>query len=169
MAQPVTERDFALFMPPPPPAANTRGKSAARIQGNTALKPAAKPQAAPPRPQVAPLPAEPEDTIDTKKEKAWAVWKKTFIAYGASAAVALCLFGAVQTELSYLNAVSERQELYQQLDQLRQEAISLETAIERKYSLDVIEQYALDVLHMAPIEGSRIRYRSNAGGDRVLR
>jgi hypothetical protein len=112
--------------------------------------------------------AEPEESIDSKKEKARMAWKKTLIAYGASAMVALCLFGGVQTELSYLKALSERQALYQELDQLRQQGIGRQAAIEQKYSLDIIQEYALGKLHMVPIEGGRIWYLTHPGGDSVL-
>ncbi|MDR3313728.1 MAG: hypothetical protein LBS96_04635 [Oscillospiraceae bacterium] len=157
---PVTERDFALFTPAQPAAAAPR-----KNQQTPRRKSAAAPA---PRPRVAPVAAEPEEAMAVKKEKARAAWKKTLIAYGASAVVAVCLFGGVQTELSYLKAVSERQTLYQELDQLRQQGISRQAAIEQKYSLDIIQEYALGKLHMVPIEGGRIWYLTHPGGDTIL-
>ncbi len=173
MALPVSERDFDLFTPARQP--EVRGRGAARRSAaaatNTAAKPARRRGTAEPapRPRVVPVVAEPEEPFALKKERARTAWKKTLIAYGASAVVAICLFGGVQTEVSHLQAVSERQALYRELDQLRQESISHQAAVEQKYSLDVIQEYALKKLHMTPVEGGRIWYISHTDGDKVLK
>ncbi|MDR2524719.1 MAG: hypothetical protein LBC83_00775 [Oscillospiraceae bacterium] len=153
MASSVTERDFEMFAVP----------ASAPVPGR---RPAARP--APVRePRV--LPAKAEESFKRKKEKARIAWKKTAVAFGVSAVVSLCLFGATGAELSFLQANNEKQALLQELNYQREVAINRQAAIEQKYSLEIVQDYALNKLHMVPIEGGRMWYLQHPGGDTVLK
>jgi len=54
------------------------------------------------------------------------------------------------------------------LEQAQQRNIGYQTQIERKFSLEVIQNHAKEHLHMVPIEGGRVRYINVSRGDERL-
>jgi hypothetical protein len=106
--------------------------------------------------------------MQQKKAQARTSWMRTLVAWAVSGVVALCLFACVKTELGYHLALREQQALYRQLEEAKQRSISFQARIEQKYSLDLIQEYALNKLHMIPLEGSRIYYLTPAQGDQIL-
>ncbi|MDR2753484.1 MAG: hypothetical protein LBB50_04160 [Oscillospiraceae bacterium] len=138
---PLTERDFAMFEP-------------ARTQ------PQKKPQEPIRKVQ------DPEgESLGSKKLREHKVWMQSLVAYAVSGAVTLGLLMMIQTETQHHRATVENQLLLQQLQNARQRNISVKTQIERKYSLEMIQDTALRTYHMVPVEGRRVTYLQQPLGD----
>jgi len=148
----LTEADYALFEP-------------ARVNMPYAQpKPQIKPRREPIR-EVRPPREEPRHT---KNERARRVWAQTLIAYAVSGVVALCMFMVVQTEVEHHRAMVHQRDLTARLETARQENISMQTRIDRKYSLEIIQEAALRDYHMIPIESGRVTYLNILQGDRRI-
>ena len=144
----LTEADFAMFEP-------------ARVQVPYA---SAKPRREPIR-EVKPPKEEPRQNKDERARRAWT---QTLIAYAVSGVVALCLFMVIQTEVEYHRAMVRQQALKDRWETAQQENISLQTKIDRKYSLEVIQEAALRDYHMVPIESGRVIYLNILQGDQRI-
>ncbi|MCL2107223.1 MAG: hypothetical protein FWH26_09260 [Oscillospiraceae bacterium] len=155
---PFTQADYDMFTSA---AARDRG-SAAPARRQPERRPEKK------RKSFSTVPQKPEASLEKKKARARDAWKTTAIAYGVSAVVAVSLFAGVQTQLARVQALNQQQELYAQLDQEEQRGLARRSAVEQKFSLESIQEYALKHLRMVPIEGGRIVYIETAQGDRVL-
>ena len=148
MAMPLTEADFALFEPAPA----------------AAPAPRAKPRRQPMR-EVKPLK---KADRQSQNERAHKVWMQSLIAYAVCGIVALCLFMVVQSEAGYHKALVEQRSLMATLEQAQQRNIGYQTQIERKYSLEIIQNHAQKQLHMIPVEGGRVSYINVSRGDERL-
>ena len=144
----LSEADFALFEP-------------ARVAiPHTNVKPRREPMR-----EVRPPAEEPRQSKDLRARIAW---KQTLIAYAVSGAVALCLFMVIQSEVGYHRAMVRQSELSARLAAAQQENISLQTKIDRKYSLEVIQEAALRDYHMVPLESGRVIYLNLLQGDQRI-
>lgn len=144
----LTEADFALFEP---------SRVAVPHAG-------AKPRREPIR-EVKPPGEEPRQSKDERARRAWT---QTLIAYAVSGMVALCLFMVVQSEVEYHRAMVRQQALSARLEAAQQENISMQTKIDRKYSLEVIQEAALRDYHMVPLESGRVTYLNLLQGDQRI-
>ncbi|MDR0532094.1 MAG: hypothetical protein LBG83_08530 [Oscillospiraceae bacterium] len=142
MGLPLTEEDYALFEPARIPAVH-------------------------PRP-VREVEARPKESQQSQNERAHKVWMQSLIAYAISGLVALGLFMVVSAEAGYHQALVRQRALSAQLQEAQQRSIGYQTKIERKFSLDVIQDYARNQLHMTPVEGSRVTYINVERGDQRL-
>jgi len=144
----LNEADFALFEP-------------ARVRiPHTNIKPRREPMR-----EVRPPREEPRQSKDLRAQTAW---KQSLIAYAVSGAVALCLFMVIQSEVSYHRAMVRQSELNARLAAAQQENISLQTKIDRKYSLEIIQEAALHQFHMVPLESGRVTYLNILQGDQRI-
>lgn len=144
MGLPLTEADFALF--------------------EAVAAPQVKPRREPVR-EVTPLKKE---SKQSQNERAHKVWMQSLIAYAVTGMVALCLFMVVQSEAGYHQTLTQQRTLYAQLEKAQQRNIDYQTQIERKFSLNIIQDYAKNQLHMVPVEGGRVTYVNVARGDQRL-
>ena len=149
----LTERDFALFE-----------SAAAPVREPLRPDPRTKPRRQPMR-QVRPPR---EESMDSKKAKALVTWKRTLTTYAIVSAVGLCLFAMVQAETEYHRAMTQQQRLQVQLAREEQRNISYRTQIERKFSLEIIQDIAISQFHMVPVEGGRVTYLNIPRGDQLL-
>jgi hypothetical protein len=143
---PLTERDFAMFEPARAPL------------------PPAKPKQPPVRAVQSPA----EESLASKKAREHKVWMQSLVAYAVSGVVALCLFMVVQSETARHRAMVEQRNLFSQLETVQQRNINYQTQIERKYSLELVQNIALQQYHMVPIEGGRVTYLNVLRGDQRL-
>ena len=153
---PLTEYDFSLFEP---------ASSAAPVRAPVRPDPRTKPRREPIRPVRAPR----EESLESKNAKAHRVWMRSLVSYAIVSAVALCLFAVVQAETDYHRAMVRQARLYDQLSAAQQRNISYRTQIEHKYSLEVIQDVALNEYHMVPMEGGRVTYLNILRGDQLLK
>lgn len=152
MSLPLTEADFALFEPrAAAPAVEPR--------------PAKGRQPASPVRELKPLRKE---SRESKNEKALVAWKQSLMAYAVCGVVGLGLFMVVQSGADYHQALMKQRELMVTLEQAQQRNIGFQTQIERRFSLEVIQNHAKEQLHMIPIEGGRVRYINVSRGDERL-
>ena len=149
----LTERDFALFE-----------SAAAPVREPQRPHPKTRPRREPMR-QVRPPR---EESMQSKKAKASLVWKRSIVSYAIATAAGLCLFAMVQAEAEHHNAMVQQQRLQTQLSNVQQRNISYRTQIERMYSLEVIQDIALNQYRMVPIEGGRVTYLNILQGDQLL-
>ncbi|MDR1927526.1 MAG: hypothetical protein LBQ33_02680 [Oscillospiraceae bacterium] len=153
---PLSQADFDLFAPLP---AAPDATPAHKVPGKAKPEKRGRPHA---------LPRQPEAPMQVKRQKERKVMKQSLIAWGTSALVWLCLFACVEVEVDYQQALRVQQQLFVQLEEEKQRSIGAQAEVERKYSLDIVHEYALQQLHMVPIEGSRVTYITSSYGDRVL-
>ena len=144
----LTEADFAMFEP------------ASIAIPHVKVKPRREPirEVRPPR----------EESRQSKQARASLVWRQTLIAYAVSGIVALGLFMVVRAEVSIHEAMARQSELHAQLEAVKQENISMQTRIDRKYSLEVIREAALYEYRMVPIESGRVIYLNSLQGDQRI-
>jgi len=146
---PLTEYDFALFEPAP-----------------TRTSPA--PQVKPRREPIHPVRPPKEEPLQSKNAKAHKVWMQSLVSYAIVSAVGLCMFAVIQTEVQHDQALAQQEKLYQQLSTVQQLNMSYHTQLERKYSLEVIQDVALNQYHMVPVEGGLVTYLNIGKGDQRL-
>ena len=144
----LTEADFAMFEP-------------ARVDiPHVQVKPRREPirEVRPPR----------EESRRSKEERARLVWRQTLVAYAVSGIVALGLFMVVRAEVSYHEVMVRQSGLSAKLETVKEENISMQTRIDRKYSLEIIREAALYELRMVPIESGRVTYLNILQGDQRI-
>jgi len=149
----LTERDFAMF-----------DSAAAPQRTPQRPHPKTRPRRQPLR-QVSPPD---EESLDVKNAKAQKVWKQSLVAYAIASVVGLCLFMVVQTETEHHRAIVQRQDLQAQLAVQQQRNISYRTQIERMFSLEIIQEIALNEYRMVPVQGGRVTYLNLERGDQLL-
>ena len=149
----LTERDFSLFEP-----------AAAPVREPQRPHPKTKPRREPMRRVRPPQ----EESLESKKAKAQKVWRRSLATYAIVSAVGFCLFAVVQSETEHHRAVAERQQLQAQLAVAQQRNISYRTQIERQFSLEIIQDIALNEYRMVPVEGGRVTYLNIRRGDQLL-
>jgi hypothetical protein len=93
---------------------------------------------------------------------------QSLLAYAICGVAALCLFIVVQSEAGYHKALTEQNILKVELEQAQQRNIGYQSQIERKFSLETIQNYAKEQLHMIPMEGGRVFYINVSRGDELL-
>jgi len=149
----LTERDFALF-----------DSAAAPVRAPVRPDPRTKPRREPIRPVRSPR----EETIQTKKQKAQLVWRRTLVSYMIVSAVSLCLFLVIQSETEHHRAMVQQSRLESRLSSVQQRNIKFRADIEHMYSLEIIQDIALNEYHMVPVEGGRVTYLNILRGDQLL-
>lgn len=166
MALPLREEDFAMF---------TSQKSAAAPQRepqrpHPKTKPRRERAPAPQRRErpVRQVPAMPEETMQAKNQKAKAVWKRTLVSYAVVTGVAFSLFAIVQSETAHYRAVRENHQLQAELSVVQQRNISYRTQVDRMFSLEVVQDLALNQYRMVPVEAGRVTYLNIPRGDQLL-
>jgi len=165
---PLTDADFALFEEPAAAAAAPQQRPA---RGRPSARPARQPAVHKPAVQkpavqaVKPLKGESRQSKDDRAHK---VWIQSLTAYAVCGIVAFCLFMVIQSGAGYHQALMEQRQLMVSLQQAQQRSIGYQTQIERKFSLEVIQNYAKDELHMIPIEGGRVTHINVSRGDERL-
>ena len=150
----LTERDFSLFEP----------AAAAPQREPQRPHPKTKPRREPMRTVRPPR----EESLTSKNAKAQAAWKRSVVAWAIVSAVGFCLFAMVQSETAHHGAMAERQQLQAQLAVEQQRNISFRTQIERKFSLEIIQDIALNEYRMVPVEAGRVIYLNILRGDQLL-
>jgi len=152
------EEDFAMFVPSAP--------------ATSAAAPKRQPQR--PHPKTKPrrerkpmrrVPALPQESIEAKNEKAKHVWKRTLVSYAIVTAVAFGLFSIVLSETAHYRAVSEHQQLQAILAVEQQRNISYRTQVDRMFSLEIVQDIALNQYRMVPVEAGRVTYLNIPRGD----
>lgn len=143
----LTEADFALFETEPVPYAEPAQQKRGPIKTVKPLK---------------------DESVQDKKDKGRRVFIQSLIAYAVTGVVALCLFLVIQSGAQYHVALLEQQQLRQELELAQQDNINYKAQLERKYSLEVIQNTALQQFHMVPIEGGRVTYLNITHGDQRL-
>jgi len=108
------------------------------------------------------------DTMEQKKRKEHKAWKQSLVAYAVTGLAGLCLFLVVQAGAQHHTAMVENQRLAEQLKVAQQNNISYKSQLERKFSLEVIQDTALRKYHMVPIEGGLVKYLNITHGDQRL-
>jgi len=154
---PLTDADFALFEEPTAAAAPQQRPA----RGKTSARPVHKPAMQ----AVKPLRGESRQSKDDRAHK---VWIQSLTAYAVCGIVAFCLFMVIQSGASYHQALMEQRQLMVSLQQAQQRSIGYQTQIERKFSLEIIQNYAKDQLHMIPVEGGRVTPINVSRGDERL-
>jgi len=149
----LTERDFTLFEP-----------AAAPVREPQRPHPKTKPRREPMRPVRAPR----EESLDSKNAKAQQAWKRSIAAWAIVSAVGFCLFAMVQSETARHGEIARRQQLQAQHALEQQRNISFRTQIERQFSLEIIQDIALNEYRMVPVEGGRVIYLNILRGDLLL-
>ena len=149
----LTEYDFSLFE-----------SSAAPVREPARPHPKTKPRREPMR-QVRP-PREP--SAESKQEKARQVWTRTLVSYAIVSAVGLCMFMVIQSQVDYHRATVQKARLETRLSNEQQRNMAYRTQIEHKFSLEVIQDIALNEYHMVPVEGNRVTYLNIMRGDQLL-
>ena|GEM_PF-1235920 len=164
MSLPLTDADFALFEEPTATTAAAAAPQQRPARGRPSARPARQP-AKPAMQAVKPLKGESRQSKDDRAHK---VWIQSLTAYAVCGIVAFCLFMVIQSGASYHQALMEQRQLMVSLQQAQQRSIGYQTQIERKFSLEVIQNYAKDELHMIPIESGRVTYINVSRGDERL-
>jgi len=141
----LTEADFALF--------ETR---------------AAEPQIKPKREPVRPVRQPKAEPLELKKVKAHKSWQQSLIAFAVTGLAGLCLFLVVQAGAQHQTAMVENRQLTEQLQVAQQNNISYKSQLERKFSLEIIQNTALKQYHMTPVEGGLVKYLNITHGDQRL-
>jgi len=149
----LTERDFSLFEP-----------AAAPQREPQRPHPKTKPRREPMRSVRPPR----EESLTSKNAKAQTAWKRSVVAWAIVSAVGLCLFAMVQSETAHHGEIAARRQLQAQLAVEQQRNISYRTQIERKFSLEIIQDIALNEYRMVPVEGGRVIYLNILRGDQRL-
>ena len=149
----LTERDFAMFE-----------SAAAPQRAPQRPHPRTRPRRAPMR-TVRPLR---EESVASKNARAAKTWKRTLTTFAIVSVVGFCLFAMVQSETEYHRAMVQQRELQVRLAQEEQRNISYRTQIERKFSLEIIQDIAINQYHMVPVEGGRVTYLNILRGDQLL-
>jgi len=149
----LSERDFSLFEPATAPVRDPR-------RPHPKTKPRREPMRSvrPPR----------EEPVESKNAKAQKAWKRSLITYAIVGVVGFCLFAIVQSETAHHQARAEYQSLQHQVAVAEQRNISFRTQIDRQFSLEIIQDIALNEYHMVPMEGGRVTYLNILRGDRLL-
>ena len=111
------------------------------------------------------VPALPQESIEAKNEKAKHVWKRTLVSYAIVTAVAFGLFSIVLSETAHYRAVSEHQQLQAILAVEQQRNISYRTQVDRMFSLEIVQDIALNQYRMVPVEAGRVTYLNIPRGD----
>ena len=140
----LTEADFALF------------------------EPAAAPEIKPKREPIHSVRAPKGESMEQKKLKAHKVWMQSLAAYAVTGIVGLCLFLVVQAGAQQHTAMVENARLIERLKTVQQNNISYQSQLERKFSLEVIQDTALRKYHMVPVEGGLVKYLNITHGDQRL-
>ena len=144
---PLAEYDFSLFEPAAAPAG-----------------PAVKPRRQPPRPVRPPK----EESLQKKNAKAVKAWKQSLVSYAIVSVTGLCMFLVVQTEVGRHQAQVRYGQLQAQVQAMQQRNADYRTQLERKYSLEIIQDVALNQYHMVPIESGRVVYLNIPRGDQRI-
>jgi len=108
------------------------------------------------------------ESMEQKNQKAQKAWKQSLIAYAVTGLVGLCLFLVVQAGAQHHTAMVENQRLAEQLKVAQQNNISYKSQLERKFSLEVIQDTALRKYHMVPVESGLVKYLNISHGDQRL-
>jgi len=108
------------------------------------------------------------DSMEQKKHKEHKVRRQSLVACSVTGLVGLCLFLVVQAGAQQHTALVENQRLTEQLKIAQQNNISYKTQLERKYSLEVIQNTALRKYHMVPVEVGLVKYLNITHGDQRL-
>lgn len=132
------------------------------------FEPAKAPQTKPRREPIRQLRPPKEESIQSKNQKAHKVWIQSIAAYAITGIIAFCLFMVVQSGAQYHQALLQQKVLQEQLAVVQQNNVNYKARLERKYSLEVIHDTALNVYHMVPIEGGRVTYLNISRGDQRL-
>jgi len=108
------------------------------------------------------------DSMEQKKHKEHKAVKQSLVAYAVTGLVGLCLFLVVQAGAQQHTALVENQQLTEQLKIAQQNNISYKSRLERKFSLEVIQNTALRKYHMVPVEVGLVKYLNIPHGDQRL-
>jgi len=142
----LTEADFALF------------EEAA----------VAAPQVKPKREPMRPLRQPAGEPVELKNRKAHKAWMQSLVAFAVTGLAGLCLFLVVQAGAQHHTALVENRQLTEQLKVAQQNNISYKSQLERKFSLEIIQNTALRQYHMVPVEGGLVKYLNITHGDQRL-
>jgi cytoskeletal protein RodZ len=129
---------------------------------------AAAPQIKPKREPIHTMRQPRGDSMELKNLKAHKAWMQSLVAFVVTGLVGLCLFLVVQAGAQHHTALVENQQLTEQLKVAQQNNISYKSQLERKFSLEIIQNTALRQYHMVPVEGGLVKYLNITHGDQRL-
>ncbi|MCL2301106.1 MAG: hypothetical protein FWC27_13265 [Firmicutes bacterium] len=131
-------------------------------------KEAAEPQYKLKREPIHSIRAPKGESMEQKNLKARKSWMQSLVAFAVTGLVGVCLFLVVQAGAQHHASMVENQRLTEQLKIAQQNNISYKTQLERKFSLEIIQNTALRKYHMVPVEGGLVKYLNITHGDQRL-
>jgi len=111
---------------------------------------------------------QPKQSIEEKNVQARQTWKRFFASATVIGIVGACAFGVIYMENRHHQVVVEHQQLQQQHDYEHARHLRLRAQIDQMFSLDIVQDIAINQLRMVPVQGGRVTYLNMQRGDQRL-
>jgi len=111
---------------------------------------------------------QPVQSVEEKNTHARQTWKRFLVSATIISIVSACAFGVIYTENRHHQAVVEHQQLQVALEDEHARNLRMRTQIEQMFSLDIVQDIAVNQLRMVPMQGGRVTYLNMQRGDQRL-
>ncbi|MCL2195247.1 MAG: hypothetical protein FWB76_04780 [Oscillospiraceae bacterium] len=108
---------------------------------------------------------EPTQSVEKKNEHARQTWKRFFTSAVVIGLVGACAFGVILMENRHHQVIVEHQQLQIELAREHERNLSFRTQIEQMFSLEIVQDIAVNQLRMVPVQGGRVTYLNMQRGD----
>lgn len=108
---------------------------------------------------------QPTQTIKEKNEHARQTWQRFLASATVIGLVVACAFGVIFMENRHHQVVVEHQQLQAELAREHERNLSFRTQMEQMFSLEIVQDIAVNQLRMVPVQGGRVNYLNMQRGD----
>ncbi|MCL2446536.1 MAG: hypothetical protein FWD06_07205 [Oscillospiraceae bacterium] len=111
---------------------------------------------------------QPKQSIKEQNAHARQTWKRFLTSATIIGIVGACAFGVIYMENRHHQVIVEHQQLQVELAREHERNLSFRTQIEQMFSLEIVQDIAINQLRMVPVQGGRVTYLNMQRGDQRL-